>query len=179
MFMIPTQPLTLSELLSALSALFTAIAAAGALWAARASSVAAQGSLLKQFLDSYADQNMLANLRLLASYQQRSGDEWAANWYKQLREGNHDAIAVDQARRSVAHYFHSAARLHDAKIINKRILRMIASLDGVTILYMVVRPLERQLNSYADIGWIEELWKIRGGAHDKLLTALPAPPGKE
>jgi len=130
--------------------LFTAVAAFGAWWAARATHIATQAQLLRTLLDDYSNHEMLDAMLKLRRWKQKCGSGFADE-FRVLRQNKYDDIIdLDRARRRVSHHFAKICTLHNAGLCNERLVRVLAVKEQVEFYREIVEPLEAALNSNYD-----------------------------
>jgi hypothetical protein len=126
-----------------------AVAAVFSAWFSRRSSrdaaKTAQATLFLSLQRQYASDEMLEDLRKLRSWREEQGADFAIKWAEQW-ETNPEARAVNESRRRVSHFFGAIADLYRVGLLSEPLARALTPRDSA-ILFEVVEPLERQLNS--------------------------------
>jgi hypothetical protein len=156
---------TINDLATAIAACSAIAAAFSAYFSFRSSRTAenvAATTLVQRYRDQYASDQMLTDLRNLRAWYDKFGSKFAETWQEKLKQNDKQARIVDCSRRRVSSFFFAILDLHDARLVPKRIEKLLADFDGFDLLYSVVEPLERELNPKYD--------KIR---FDRLRTLRP------
>lgn len=142
--------------LTDLSSYATMVATIAAAWAAiearRSVNITkrtAESQLLCEFMRDYESPEMADALRRLDHWRRNHGETFAQVWIQRFSSGDQEAAAVDRSRRKVNFYFAKIAQLQKAKLVETRILRMMATVSGINLFYDVVLPLELALNPEA------------------------------
>jgi hypothetical protein len=155
------------------SAIFTAVSALGAFYAAWATKKAAQAQVLLDLLRHYSSVDMSDALRTLRAWHRDHGDAFASHWWNRFKEQYPGAVEVDRARRMVTSYFQDADSLWRADLISEKTLRVAVDKAGFAVLIHVCSPLERELNPNVDLDFIERLEKLVPEPRRELLAAIP------
>lgn len=151
-----------------LTAIATFCAAIGALWAARATKLAAEAQLFCGFMEQYESVEMRDNLRILDDWEHKHGKGFEEKWIDALQQREDQeafkvADEVDQARRLVVFYFHKAVQLYELGYTKKNFFKATAcSVSGINILYDIVEKLEGALNPDYDKSTFDKLRQICG-----------------
>ncbi|MCH7936240.1 MAG: hypothetical protein IH994_04000 [Proteobacteria bacterium] len=141
-----------------------AVAAAYTAWVARESVLSAnrsrKGELVRAFLEEYGGDKMYAALKKVG----RIKKEHPNLLNRKKISFERVPKDVSEARRIVKFYFLKAYKLHDAGLIEKDTLRLIADVAGMDLLVNVIRPIERAITLKPDpddeIKWIDDLKKL-------------------
>jgi hypothetical protein len=136
-------------LIAAVAALIGAVAALltarYALLAAVATRKAAEGAAVMTIVGEYFQPEMKTALRLLRSWKDTHGQDFAPRWLAALKKQDKQALDVDAARRHVSGYFVKCTRLGRADLLSKTALDAVAMVEGINLLFDVVEPMEEQL----------------------------------
>ena len=140
--------------------------------AAKLTQKAAEGQLLLNILEGYRLEKMKESLRLLRSWQRKhASSEFEKQWKLCFDKGDEEAIQVDEARRYVTMYFWRVFRLFRAKYVSEEFVRNACHNDGIEVLFQVIEPLARELDSQYDRTLFEELRRICRGQYSGKLIA--------
>jgi len=123
---------------------------------------------------------MSDDLRLLRRQSFERPSDFAPHWSAALARGDIVAREVDAARRRVSHYFQRVHRIYKRGFATKKWLRAAAEVDGLNVLFDVVRPLELALNPKADVAAFDDLRRLCGrpGTGHLMTPVQPAPAGQ-
>ena len=149
----------------AIAALAALAACAAAIFAYRAVRIVRSvfyGQMYLKIFDDYAKPEMFVALRTLRSWRANHGPDFAKSWRIALKSGDKQAKDVDSARRFVKLFFIKTVEIYNTELIDKSMLRKIASFDGINILFEIVEPLEFALNPVFDNKEIEILRSVCG-----------------
>ncbi|HEX8211704.1 MAG TPA: hypothetical protein VF584_16135 [Longimicrobium sp.] len=149
-----------SFVFTAASALGTVVAAVAAWQAAKATSQVAEGQLYSTYYTEYGTPEMLRALRRLRQFREEHGEHFALKWKQALDQGEEWAHQVDLARRAVKVYFVRAHRLYETGYASKKFLRAVATVDGLSVLFEIIEPLEYALNPVYDAQRFESLRRL-------------------
>lgn len=144
-----------------------AIAAVGSVAAAIASFLSvkrtrltAESALASQMRKDYAAPEMARALEGLRWWAEQQGADFATKWSTRWYAGDAKAREVEDARRHVAGYFETAIDLHDAKMISRDTLRLIAAVSGLHAVRDYVLPLSLEVNRRADLRKFHRLFQL-------------------
>jgi hypothetical protein len=123
-----------SALITALTAIFTGIAALAAWRSVRTARRTAEAATCLRLFERYESDRMLWALRALRTSKPQDID--VTQWAK----------GVDLARREVTGTFFWLARLYEGGLIMPSLIRTAGYIAGINLFYDVCEPLERALN---------------------------------
>jgi hypothetical protein len=151
--MSPTEKVALaSAIITAVTAIFTGLAAAGAWQSVRTARRAAEAATCLRLFERYQSDRMLWALRTLRTSKPQDVDvtQWAAQWVTEMHKKEPTRASwakdVDLARREISGYFLGLAQIYEGGLVTRSLVRTAGYLDGINLLYDVCEPLERALN---------------------------------
>ena len=161
--------ITLDQYVLIAVALFTSLAALGALKSASATKKAAHAQLFRSHFEVYASEKMKNALQELKEV--RKHPNWQelikkypigdSTFIKELNKKPISALVNTEdnsdARRYVKYYFTSALRLRKLKFMDKKLFKNLGEVAGVDLLYDVVMPLEEDPRAKKHIKEIETI----------------------
>lgn len=162
-------------LLTVFQAIVTVAAIAIAAWsaweakrAADASKASIEAQIVHSAMSEYFEQTMVSNIRVLRNWRDKYGDDFAAKWCEEYRNGSQEAKEVEAARRQVKGYFVKAARLHSNNLISDAALKAVAYVQGINVYYDIVCPLGLSSNPDASTSTERHLLRTIGRyKHDR------------
>jgi len=141
------------------------VACVSAYFSWRSSEVAANGSqatLYLKFQEQYASGQMLQDLRNLRSWREKYGPDFASRWAKQYEQNNPEALAVNESRRRVSHFYGAIADLYRNGLLSEP--RLLTNFQGIDLWFEVVEPLEKALNPDYDKSQFDALYSLNGSS---------------
>ena len=101
-------------------------------------------------LDRYAKPEMSKAIRTLREWHEKHGKDYAKIWIKERELGTPAAIAVDESRRLVSHFFQSAYVLYHKHFVTELFAKAMDHFTGLSIFLDTVEGLEAELNPKYD-----------------------------
>jgi hypothetical protein len=149
----------MSEAYTSLGAVvFAALASFAAFWAAwetrktaKATSNTAEGTALSDFLKEYSTPRMFKALRTLKDWKRKFREDSVEEFREEYKRKEKEALQLNEARRSVSHYFQRARTLYIKGYVSRRFYETVCELGGSEIMLEIVEPLEEVI-SKIDVG---------------------------
>jgi hypothetical protein len=137
--------------LSALSALFAAIAAGANLGQARKASQANEVNVYLGMLQEYRSEEMRVVLSNLASFWRESGGNICEYFKEETTKNPERATTLHEEARKLTSYFVNSARLFEGGFVSRRTLEFLISHPGLNVFYEVAAPLRLAKNPRDDV----------------------------
>ncbi|WP_321488231.1 hypothetical protein [uncultured Hyphomonas sp.] len=158
----------LTYLVPLLSVIVAAVAAFFSYKSAKASLLAHEAKLLREFSVHYARPEFSEHLRNLRSWLERHGTESGEYFLTMLKSNDPFAVSVDEARRAVKFHFEDAAKLGRSKYLRKGAVQQICCEAGMDLYFDVAIPLTLAMNPKLDLASHNFLRKLKLRRHDSI-----------
>ncbi|HWA00540.1 MAG TPA: hypothetical protein VG841_09540 [Caulobacterales bacterium] len=140
--------------LTGISTIAAAVAAGASLRQAKIAQSVHEADLFVRFVERYRSPQMNAALKRLATWWKENGREGVRAWNEARLRREPDALAVDDARRTVKAYFESVALLFQKGFVSRHFAVSAVDHGGIDVFFEVGEPLEAAINPANYPKWI-------------------------